>query len=88
MRILLLSLLALFIGAPSYAQDSPADSTGLPGDGFSLSGALDLFKTAKDLEAFEQALNTEDQKVNNLDLDGNGEVDYIRVVDHRDGDVH
>lgn len=87
MRTLLLSLIIAF-ALPSRAQDASADSTGLPGDNFSLQGALDLFKNAKDLETFEKSLNTEDQKVNNLDLDGNGDVDYIRVVDHKSGDAH
>src|SRR5689334_14759275 len=39
------------------AQDvNPADSTGLPGDNFSLQGALDLFKKAETPEAFEKSL--------------------------------
>ena len=64
------------------------DSTGLPGDQFSLEAALDLFKNSADLESFETTLNLKDKQVNNLDLDGNGEVDYIRVVDHSEGDAH
>ncbi|MBP8822433.1 MAG: hypothetical protein KBH07_02165 [Flavobacteriales bacterium] len=84
--ILLSAFLACSIGL--NAQDAATDSTGLPGDDFSLAGALDLFKQAKDLEGFERALNADGSQVNNLDLDGDGEVDYIRVVDHRDGDAH
>lgn len=84
-----LSLLVLLLFASSVnGQDAATDSTGLPGDNFSLQGALDLFKHAKDLESFEQALNEEGGQVNNLDLDGDGHVDYIRVVDHQDGDAH
>ncbi|WP_295128277.1 hypothetical protein [uncultured Chitinophaga sp.] len=56
------------------------DATGLPGDNFSLEGALELFKKAKSPEAFEKLLNTEDNKVNNLDLNGDGDIDYIRVI--------
>ena len=82
-------ILAGLLGAQaSMAQDAAADSTGLPGDDLSLPGVLGLFSAAKDLESFEKALNTADNKVNNLDLDGNGEVDYIRVVDVGKGDVH
>lgn len=33
-------------------------------------------------------INSEDNGVNNLDLDGNGETDYIRVIDKSDKDVH
>lgn len=85
-RVLLLA--GLLSATLSQAQQpADADSTGLPGDHFSLQGALDLFKQAKDLEAFEKALNTESNQVNNLDLDGNGEIDYVRVTSHKEGDA-
>ncbi|MCB0556770.1 MAG: hypothetical protein KDD02_24710 [Phaeodactylibacter sp.] len=67
---------------------NPADSTGLPGDNFSLEGALELFKKAQSPEEFEKLLNTEDNAVNNLDLNEDGEIDYIRVVDNMDGEAH
>ncbi len=78
-------LLALSAGAQNQ---SGADSTGLPGDHFSLQGALQLFQQSSSIEDFEKALNTESNHVNNLDLNGDGEIDYIRVVDKADGDVH
>lgn len=65
-----------------------SDSTGLAGDNFSLQGALALFKGAKDMAGFEKALNDPESKVNNLDLNGDGNVDYLRVIDHVDGDAH
>ena len=65
-----------------------ADSTGLPGDNFSLQGALGLFKESKNVEEFEKSLNTKDNSVNNLDLDGNGKIDYIRVVDIEKDNAH
>lgn len=58
-----------------------ADSTGLPGDNFSLEGALELFKKSTSPEEFEKLLNSEDSKVNNLDLNGDGETDYVNVID-------
>ena len=64
------------------------DSTGFPGDGFSLEGALELLKESKSLEDFEKKLNAEDNYVNNLDLNEDGEVDYVRVIDNMDGKVH
>ncbi|MFT5780226.1 MAG: hypothetical protein ACI837_003187 [Crocinitomicaceae bacterium] len=70
----------------SYAQDS--DSTGLEGDNLDLNGVLELFEESEDIEDFERKLNTESNGVNNLDLDGDGEVDYIRVVDHADSSSH
>src|SRR6476619_7565877 len=68
-------------------QDGSEDSTGLPGDNFSLEGALELFKKSESPEAFEKMLNAEDSKVNNLDLNNDGEIDYIRVVDKQKDDV-
>ena len=64
------------------------DSTGLPGDNFSLQGALEMFKKAGSPEEFEKLINSEDNSVNNLDLNGDGETDYIRVIDRSDKDAH
>lgn len=70
----------------TFAQES--DSTGMPGDNFDLQGALNLFKESKNLEDFERKLNTEANQVNNLDLNGDNKIDYIRVIDKKDGDNH
>ncbi|MDF1864240.1 MAG: hypothetical protein P1U70_05375 [Saprospiraceae bacterium] len=67
-----------------YAQDE----TGYPGDNFSMEGALDLFEKSKSLEDFEKRLNSEENSVNNLDLNEDGDIDYIRVIDNMDGNVH
>jgi hypothetical protein len=67
---------------------SDVESTGLPGDNFSLAGALELFKKSESPEAFEKMLNEEENKVNNLDLNEDGQTDYIRVIDKQEGDVH
>ena len=77
---------ALFAIANANAQtDEP---TGFDGDNFSLEGALALFEKATSPEDFEKLLNTSDNYVNNLDLNRDGQTDYIRVEDHMDGDVH
>jgi hypothetical protein len=60
----------------------------VPGDHFSLEGALELFKKSSSPEEFERLLNVPDSKVNNLDLNGDGLTDYIRVIDRYDGHVH
>jgi hypothetical protein len=90
MRTISLFVLALLtLGSQSWAQgESEADSTGLAGDHFSLEGAIELFKKANSPEEFEKLLNHEDSKVNNLDLNEDGEIDYIRVIDNLQGDVH
>jgi hypothetical protein len=80
-------LSALFASAVVSASTAPADSTGLPGDHFSLEGALDLFKESSDLETFERALNEEANHVNNLDLNHDGKVDYVRVESHKENNA-
>ena len=82
--------LALFfmIGSLHLNAQSEDDATGLLGDNFSLEGALDVFKNASSMEDFEAQLNKEDKSVNNLDLNEDGDIDYIRVEDNMEGDVH
>ncbi len=60
----------------------------VPGDNFSLEGALELFKKSASPEEFEKMLNDPDSRVNNLDLNGDGYIDYIRVIDMYEGNVH
>ncbi len=86
-KLVLALILPLFLLNFSHAQ-TEADSTGFDGDHFSLEGALELFKESKSLEDFEKKLNTEKNHVNNLDLNKDGDTDYIRVEDNMDGDVH
>jgi hypothetical protein len=69
----------------AFAQ---SDAEEVPGDNFSLEGALELFKKSASPQEFEQLLNSPNSKVNNLDLNGDGETDYIRVVDKNEGNVH
>lgn len=82
----LMTLFFLISGSiAAYSQDSQAE---VPGDNFSLEGALNLFKKSTSPEDFERLLNSPDSQVNNLDLNGDGEIDYIRVTDRTDGNVH
>lgn len=78
-------LVVIFLTAAALSTNAQtitaADSTGLPGDNFSLEGALELFKKSTSPEEFEKLLNSEDSKVNNLDLNGDGETDYVNVID-------
>ena len=83
-------LLFLFVcfAATSITAKAQEDSTGLPGDNFSLQGALEIFKQSSSVEEFEKQINTENKNVNNLDLNGDGEIDYVKVIDKADKDVH
>lgn len=47
-----------------------------------------LFGEAKDLEDFERKLNDPEQALVNLDLNGDGDVDYIRVIETTSGNKH
>src|SRR5688572_21707189 len=82
----MLTLLLLMVGAMAVrGQERDAE---VPGDNFSLEGALELFKKSESPKEFEKMLNSEDSKVNNLDLNGDGYIDYVRVIDRNEGNVH
>lgn len=77
------------ISVQTFAQTKQApDSLGLPGDNLNLYAVMKLFQESETLEGFEKKLNTESSKVNNLDLNGDNKIDYIRVIDNVDGKVH
>ncbi|HZV67919.1 MAG TPA: hypothetical protein VFG10_00155 [Saprospiraceae bacterium] len=85
----ILSLMMSCILTSVNAQNQTGqDSTGLPGDNFSLQGALHLFQMSTSPEDFEKQLNTESNNVNNLDLNGDNDIDYIRVIDKSDKNSH
>src|SRR5664279_3448757 len=77
-----------FAGTMLMAQEKQDDYLGLPGDNLNLYAVMRLFQQSKTLEDFERSLNDPDTKINNLDLNGDGLVDYIKVFDDVDGDVH
>ena len=88
MKKLILALALPLIFTTSFYAQTDAEETGYDGDNFSLEGALELFKQSESLEDFEKKLNEEKNYVNNLDLNQDGEIDYIRVEDNMDGKVH
>ena len=80
-------LLSGLLGMPVFSQ-SEKDTTllGLPGDNLDLAAVLDLFQKSKTIEDFEKTLNLEKTKINNLDLNLDGKVDFIKVITKKDGD--
>jgi len=56
-------------------------------EGLDLQAVAGLFKDAENLEAFEKSLNDPEIGVNNLDLDDNGEVDFVRVVEEAEDET-
>ncbi|MGD0755335.1 MAG: hypothetical protein ABR927_09770 [Bacteroidales bacterium] len=82
-------LVAVFTtGATLKAQDNHPEYLGLPGDNLNLYAVMKLFQESKTLEDFERDLNDPKSNINNLDLNGDNQVDYIKVIDNVDGDVH
>ena len=87
--IIISILMALFASGNSLmAQDNQGESLGLPGDNLNLYAVMKLFQESKTLEDFERSLNDQNSTINNLDLNGDNLVDYIKVIDNVDGDVH
>lgn len=82
-------LLAIFATCNTIvAQNVQEEYLGLPGDNLNLYAVMRLFQESKTLEDFERSLNDENSNINNLDLNGDNLVDYIRVIDYVDGNVH
>jgi uncharacterized membrane protein YgcG len=90
MKIRLISILVVAIslsGITAFSQtDSATGELGLPGDNLDLYAVLDLFQKSKTIEDFEKELNVEKNKINNLDLNGDKKVDFIKVETKKDGD--
>jgi hypothetical protein len=73
-------------GLAAFSQDSASGELGLPGDNLDLYAVLDLFQKSKTIEDFEKSLNNEKNKINNLDLNGDKKVDFIKVETKKDGE--
>ena len=92
-RVLFLLLgigFGLLIPTLSYADETvtvTATSSDIS-ENLDLKTVATLFGQAKDLEQFEQMLNNPDSAFSNLDLNGDGEVDYLRVIETADNDRH
>jgi hypothetical protein len=87
-NIFTLYLILAAVGISIKAQAQTPDYLGLPGDNLNLFAVMKLFQESQTLEIFERDLNNEDMHINNLDLDQDGRIDYIRVVDNADGNYH
>src|SRR6516162_6213036 len=71
---------------PEPGKDT-TELLGLPGDNLDLYAVLDLFQKSKTIEAFEKSLNEQKTGINNLDLNLDKKVDFIKVVTRKDGDA-
>lgn len=57
-------------------------------DNLDLKAVATLFGEVENLEIFEQKLNDPETHLSNLDLNGDGLVDYIRVVESTEDKIH
>lgn len=89
-RLLITPVLVMIIAAGTaiMAQDNSDEYLGLPGDNFNLYAVMKLFQESETLEGFERNLNDENTRINNLDLNGDNKIDYVKVLDYVDGSVH
>ena len=81
--------IAITLSQPVFSQ-SQSDSTellGLPGDNLDLYAVLSLFQKSKTIEAFEKSLNDEKTGINNIDLNLDKKVDFIKVVTQKDSNA-
>jgi len=83
--LLYLATAMSLLSSPAFSQNKQdkVDTTnklGLAGDGLDLYAVLDLFQNSKTIESFEKSLNDPKTKINNLDLDLDKKVDFIKVV--------
>jgi hypothetical protein len=84
-----LSLISLPVFSQTKTQPKQdTASLGLAGDNLDLYAVMDLFLKSKTIEDFEKALNEQKTGINNLDLDLDKKVDFIKVVTKKDGDSY
>ncbi|MGQ9896974.1 MAG: hypothetical protein ACUVR8_05400 [Acidobacteriota bacterium] len=72
------------VSAPPAKPSTVAATSNVPGQGLDLQALIGLTKQAKDAESLERLLN-QPGSINNLDLDEDGQVDYIRVQEYGGG---
>ncbi len=74
---------------PAFSQSkTDTASLGMAGDNLDLYAVLDLFLKSKTIEGFEKSLNEQKTGINNLDLDLDKKVDFIKVVTKKDSDAY
>ena len=89
-RMILMSMCLALFSMMAHADETvtvTATSADISED-LDLKTVATLFGQAKDLEEFEKMLNNPDSAFSNLDLNGDGNVDYLRVIETADQNRH
>lgn len=89
--LIILSTSLLFLAGTtlfSAQEDTTLTAVSEVAEDLDLNAVSELFKDSENLEAFEKKLNDPEIGINNLDLDENEEIDFIRVVEEVSDDAH
>ena len=81
-------LITSLIGGVMVSHAEESDSLGMIGDNLDLYAVLETFRTAESIEKFENSLNSPENKINNLDLNEDDQIDYIKIIDNVENDAH
>ncbi len=90
MKNLFTTVLAIISSISLLAQErtTVTASTSDISDNLDLRAVATLFGDASDLEDFEQRLNNPKNQISNLDLNNDGYVDYLRVIESVEKNTH
>jgi hypothetical protein len=89
-KTILLSLLTVFLGLQMQAQRGTrvnAVNNDIS-DNLDLRAVADIFGESRNLADFERRLNDPEFQISNLDLNNDNEVDYLRVRETVEGNIH
>jgi len=82
-------LLLLLIPGFLYAQEEPTDSVTIKAlEDFNIYDLATVAEAVSNFEELEEALNDSSSHINNVDINGDGEVDYLKITEHQDGNAH
>jgi hypothetical protein len=84
--VLAINLLSLPVFSQTGTEEEEQELLGLPGDNLDLFAVLNLFQKSKTIEDFQKSLNLEETGINNLDLNLDEKIDFIKVTTKQDGD--
>jgi len=91
MKKAVIFILTICFYAINYAQEyyhSSQYEDNYIGNNLNLYATLDLFKHSYSIEDFENRLNSQSNNINNLDLNNDGQIDYLRVIEKRNNGYH
>ena len=89
-KILCLVMTSLWSLSSVFAQDRTtvtANNSDIS-DNLDLRAVASIFGDSSDLPDFERRLNDPNAQISNLDLNGDNRVDYLRVIETVEGNVH